>query len=401
MARHPIVTRSKELFAYEFLLQGEVDEEMNTTSYLLDNVLKTIGVEKMEGNSLAFLNCDYDFLLSDIPDTLNPHIYAFEIMATILIDNQIIDIIKNLHQKGFRIALDDFELSQETFALINPIISCLSYCKVEYPRMKNSKILPKLVEIFHKYKIQVIMKKIETVFDFKACCDVGADFFQGYFFAKPEKSAPLKIKADTMGALQVLNMMSGNYLDLEMDSLEKEFKKYPELIVNLLKYLNSVHFGMRSKITSIRHALSMLGFSKIKRWLLILAYDNNSDVSLEKSPLLINAMTRANFFGSVAKKLGWTNERMEKAFLMGLVSHLDALYQTTMENILENISLDSEITKALLEGEGDMGLLLNIVSVIEQGDTENVSGALNALHLTQKDVNECLIIAYTNSLAVV
>jgi EAL and modified HD-GYP domain-containing signal transduction protein len=399
MARHPIVNRGRELFAYEFLTKGEIEDGASSTSYLLDNVLNNKGIEKMEGNALAFLNCDYDFLLSEIPETLNPNVFVFEIYSTVLTDDKIIGAIKKLYERGFKIALDDFELSQETFAHINPIISCLSFCSLEYPRMKNSKNFPKLIEIFHKYKIQVIVKKVETVFDFKSCNSVGADYFQGYFFARPEKVSQLKIKADTMGALQVLNVMSGNYLELEMEALEKEFKKYPDLIVNLLKYLNSVHFGMRSKITSIKHALSMLGFSKIKRWLLILAYDN-SDTSLEKSPLLINAMTRANFFGGVAKKLGWQNERTEKAFLMGLVSHLDALYQTSMENILENISLDTEITRALLEGEGEMGLLLNIVSVIEQGDMDSVADSLNALRLSQKDVNECLITAYTNSLSV-
>jgi len=401
MARHPIMTRKKELFAYEFLPQGEFDEERNSTSYFLDNVLKNIGVEKMEGNSLAFLNCDYNFLLSNIPETLNPKVYAFEIQVTTLIDEKVIEAIKRLHEKGFQIVLDEFELSQETLLLINPIISCLTYCKLDYTRMKNSNIFPKLIDIFHKHKIQVMAKKIESVFDYKSCFEVGIDFFQGYFFAKPEKVVPLNIKADTMGAFQVLNLMSGNYLEINLDTLEKEFKKYPDLIVNLLKYLNSVHFGIRSRVTSIRHALSMLGIAKTKRWLLLLAYDNNTEVSLEKSPLLVNAITRANFFGGIAKKLGWSNERAEKVFLMGLVSHLDALYQTTMENILQNISLDTEITRALLEGEGEMGLLLNIVSVIEQGDTENVSKALNILRLTQKDINDCLITAYTNSLTIV
>jgi len=158
---------------------------------------------------------------------------------------------------------------------------------------------------------------------------------------------------------------------------------------------------MRTGITSVKHALTMLGISKLKRWLLILAYDTNKDVSLDRSPLLINAMMRASFFGGIAKKLKWPSDRSEKAYLMGLISHLDALYETSFENILEQISLDPEISKALLEGEGTMGLLLNIISVIEHGDMENATDSINALKLTQKDVNECLMSAYTSSLSIV
>jgi len=145
----------------------------------------------------------------------------------------------------------------------------------------------------------------------------------------------------------------------------------------------------------------MLGLSRLKRWLVILAYDNNKEVSLDRSPLLINAMMRANFFGGVAKKLKWSVDRAEKAYLMGLVSHLDALYETSFENILEQISLDPEISKALLNGEGAMGLLLNIMSVIERGDMESANDYLRALNISQKDVNECLISAYTASLSIV
>ncbi|MDR0517006.1 MAG: HDOD domain-containing protein [Fibromonadaceae bacterium] len=400
VARQPIMNRDRELFGYELVFKGIIEDELNTTAHLVDNLMSTVGIEKMAGNEFAFLNCDYDFLLSEAPQILNPEVFILEIYDKILIDDKIIETIKQLHGKGFKIALDDFELTKQSSALIAPIIPCLSFCKFGYSEVKNPGLLPKLIEVFHKYKIEVITKKIETMTDFKLCYKSGSDFFQGYFFAKAENAKPVKIRADTVGALRVLNQMSGNYMDVDIGSLESEFKKYPDLTVNLLKYLNTAAFGVRCGITSIRHALSMLGLSRIKKWLLILAYDNNSNVSLEKSPLLVNAMMRANFFVSMAKKLSWSAEKTEKAYLMGLVSHLDALYQTTYENILEQISLDVEIARALLEGAGAMGLLLNIISIIEQGDIEDASEYLEALMLSRKDVNECLISAYTSSLSV-
>jgi len=400
ITRQPIINNKKELFAYEFLFKGNLEYNMNT-KYLIDNIVNNPGIEKMKGKSFAFFKCDYDFLISEYSEKLNPEMFVMEILPTVLVDTKAVTAVKELHEKGFKIALDDFELNKENSALISPIIPCLSFCKLEYQKLKESEIYSKLVDIFHKYKIQVISEGLETMSDFKHSNKVGSDLHQGFFFAKSEAKTTIKMKIDTMGALHVLNRISGNYLEQDLGVLEQEFKKYPDLTVNLLKYLNSAHFGMRTEITSIKHALTMLGISKLKRWLLILAYDNNKEVSLERSPLLINAMMRASFFGDVAKKLKWSTDRAEKAYLMGLISHLDALYETSFENILEQISLDPEISKALLNGEGVMGLLLHIITIIEKGDMENATEALNTLNLTQKDVNESLMIAYTNSLSIV
>ncbi|MDR2595238.1 MAG: HDOD domain-containing protein [Fibromonadaceae bacterium] len=400
ITRQPIINNKKELFAYEFLFKGNLEYNMNT-KYLIDNIINNPGIEKMKGKSFAFFKCDYDFLISEYSEKLNPEMFVMEILPTVLVDKKAVTAVKELHEKGFKIALDDFDLNKENSALISPIIPCLSFCKLEYQKLKESEIYSKLVDIFHKYKIQVISEGLETMSDFKHSNKVGSDLHQGFFFAKSEAKTTIKMKIDTMGALHVLNRISGNYLDQDLGVLEQEFKKYPDLTVNLLKYLNSAHFGMRTEITSIKHALTMLGISKLKRWLLVLAYDNNKEVSLERSPLLINAMMRASFFGDIAKKLRWSADRAEKAYLMGLISHLDALYETSFENILEQISLDPEISKALLNGEGVMGLLLNIITIIEKGDMENATEALNTLNLTQKDVNECLMAAYTSSLSIV
>jgi len=399
IARQPIVDNKKELFAYEFLLKGNIDYNMNT-KYLIDSVLNTPAMAKMQGNTQAFFKCDYDFLLSNATSALNPETFVLEILPTVLVDDKSVDAVKKLHETGFKIALDDFELNKENSALISPIIPCLSFCKLEYPKFKESEVYSKLVGIFHKYNIQVISEGLENMSDFKHSHKVGSDLHQGFFFAKSETKTTIKMKIDTMGALHVLNRISGNYFEQDLNVLEQEFKKYPDLTVNLLKYLNSAQFGMRTGITSVKHALTMLGIAKLKRWLVILAYDNNKDVSLDRSPLLINAMMRANFFGGIAKKLRWSSDRAEKAYLMGLVSHLDALYETSFENILEQISLDPEISKALLNGEGAMGVLLNVMSIIERGDMENANDYLNLLNISQKDVNECLVSAYTASLSI-
>jgi len=251
------------------------------------------------------------------------------------------------------------------------------------------------VKSFQQKKVKVLAEKIETEEDFKISYDAGVDYFQGYFFTKPETIKSVKLNSDALGVLQILSLMNKDGLDI-MD-LENEFKNHPDLTINLLKYLNSAAFAMRSKITSIRHALSLLGISNLRQWLLILAYAGSSS-SAEKSPLLMNATMRANFFGELAKKLNWSLEKAEKVYLMGLISHLDALYQTSLDAVLEQISLDGEITTALLEKKGTMGLLVSLINLIEQGDLKDMDQILEDLKLSSQDISDCLNSAYKNSI---
>lgn len=405
VARQPILNRDKELFGYELLFRssasstenkaGSITSDVNATAVVLDNVLNNIGIDKLVDNSLAFLNCSYDFLLSEIPLSLNKDIFVIEILETVQIDDKIVEAVKRLHENGFKIAIDDFVPTKEKLAEIKPIVPYLAFCKLEYPEIKDLNLLRSVIKSFQKKNILVLAEKIETEDDFKICYDAEADLYQGYFFTKPENIKSVKISTDSIGVLRILALM--NKPELDMAELENEFKHLPDLTITLLKYLNSAAFAMRSTITSIRHALSLLGTSNLKKWLLIVAYAGSYS-SAEKSPLLMNATMRANFFGEMAKKLNWPLERTEKVYLMGLISHLDALYQTSLDNVLKQISLDDEISSALLEKAGVMGSFINLINLIESDDFKNMDSFLTDLALSPEEVSECLHLAYKNSM---
>jgi EAL and modified HD-GYP domain-containing signal transduction protein len=402
VARQPILNRDKELFAYELLFRGggsqaaNILSDMNATAVVLDNVLNNIGIDKIVQNSLAFLNCSYDFLLSEIPLSLNPDVFVLEILESVKIDDKIVEAVKNLREKGFKIAIDDFVPFKEKFMEVAPLVPYLAFCKLEYPEIKDVDFLRSIVKSFQQKNVRVLAEKIETERDFKISYEAGCDFFQGYFFTRPEAIKSVKINQDVAGVLQIFGLM--NKEGLNIADLEKEFKNYPGLTINLLKYLNSAAFAMRSKITSIHHALSLLGISNLKRWLLILAYAGGFSSSASRSPLLVNAAIRASFVGELAKKLNWPVEKIEKVYLMGLISHLDALYQTSLDKVLEQVSLDSEITSALLEKKGAMGLMISLINFIEQDNLKGMAQILKDLTLSPQDVSDCLNSAYKNSI---
>jgi len=61
-----------------------------------------------------------------------------------------------------------------------------------------------------------------------------------------------------------------------------------------------------------------------------------------------------------------TSDLVESAFLTGILSLLDALYEIPMENVVESLNLSNEVTSALLYREGELGTLLHLAERLEK-----------------------------------
>jgi len=400
IARQPILDSKGSLVAYELLFrkrQGDTQcsiiDDMQATAQVLDNAINNIGITNLIGNHKAFVNCSYDLLISDILYILDPKIFVLEILEAVQIDDKIIEAVKNFREKGYTIAIDDFVPSIDEFKRILPLLPFTNIVKLEYPQIPLGDI-EKTVKSLHQKGIKVLAEKIETEVDFNICRAANCDYYQGYFFAKPENLNSEKIDVNSIGALQLLKSV---YDHLEVDELNSQFKQQPELSVNLVKYLNSAHFALREQVKSIKHAISLLGYDNLKRWLLILAYANKQSDLVEQSPLLNNAIHRGTFFEEVSKLMNLDKNVADKAYLMGLISHLDALYKVSMQSILEQLPLDMEINNALLSKEGTLGDLLALTEAVETDDINTVQLLLDRLLLSVEDLNSALTKAYEKS----
>jgi EAL and modified HD-GYP domain-containing signal transduction protein len=400
IARQPILDRQQELFAYELLFrkkqndtQASVINSTEATAQVLDNALNNVGISKLVGENLAFINCNKELLTSDILYLLENKIFVLEILESVEINDEIIKAVKDLHNCGYTIAIDDFIPDTMEYERILPLLPYINIVKLEFPATTIEKI-EIMVKILHSKNIKVLAEKIETEKDFKECFDAGCDFFQGYFFAEPENFSANKLSSNAVEVFELLKAISS---DTEIDILETQFRGYPELSVNLIKYLNSAAFALRTQITSIRHAISLLGYENLKRWLLVLAYANKNGTIKKSSPLLINAIKRGILFEEIAKSLNLSKDMAEKAYLTGLISHLDALYKIPMQSVLEQISIDKEISQALLKKEGTLGKSLNLSQAVEIDDLNKVRQIIDSLPISMDDFNKALLKSYDAS----
>jgi EAL and modified HD-GYP domain-containing signal transduction protein len=83
-----------------------------------------------------------------------------------------------------------------------------------------------------------------------------------------------------------------------IDKLEGTLKRDPSLAFKLMRYINSPAFGLSVEISSFRHAIMMLGYQRLKRWLALLLATASKDATCK--PVMFAAVRR----GLLMEELG-------------------------------------------------------------------------------------------------
>jgi c-di-GMP phosphodiesterase len=121
------------------------------------------------------------------------------------------------------------------------------------------------------YNIKLLAEKVETHEEFQYLRELGCDYFQGFFFNKPNTVAGKRLGVNQTAAIRLLTII--NDPGVEFEKLSKTISLNGGLSYKLLHYINSAFFALPSKIESIHHAISYLGFKKVKRWSNILTLE--------------------------------------------------------------------------------------------------------------------------------
>ena len=199
---------------------------------------------------------------------------------------------------------------------------------------------------------------------------MGCDLFQGYLFSKPEVLTKTDVSASHLAIMRLLNLLRNPHTtDNEIDAA---FQSDVALCYKLLRIVNAAAVGGRG-ITSIPHAVRMVGREALHRWLaviLVASLGRRGDVSHE---LALTAITRARMCELVATSSTSPREA-DSAFIVGLLSLLDVLLEVPMEKILARLELSPEVRGALLERNGPLGTPLQLVEAYEKANWDEARG---------------------------
>lgn len=395
LARQPILGRDQRLVAYELLFRaaGEHDDARLTdgaaaTAAVISHASQ-LGLEQVVDNKLAFVNVDEDVLMSDYVRFLPPNKVILEILETVKPTEPLLARVAKLKSLGFKFALDDVINHTDE---VEKLLDLVDIVKIDLQGVAPE-ALAQLAASLRKTGKKMLAEKVETQQEFRACLELGFDYFQGYYFARPVILSGRKITPSEMVILHLLELINS---DADDATIETCVKRDPLISLNLLRLVNSRASGRGNRIESIAEALVKLGRKQLRRWLQILMFAAPGSKVELNSPLLQLATTRGKLLELMSLQVRPGNVvGAERAFTAGIMSLADALFSMPMADILENVELAEDVRAALLERSGDLGAMLDVVERLEKADTgRQFTAALRKLGLTSKQVGEIELAAF-------
>jgi c-di-GMP-related signal transduction protein len=364
IARHPILDRKRKVHGYELLHRSGWDgvyrasDPDKATLELLSTSMLVNRLQDLTDHKLAFVNVTENLLYQDVLRVAPTQHTVLEMLESIRPTPSVIEAIRSLHDQGHRIALDDFEGDEEW----SEVLAFCEYVKVDFRRVP----VQACKEIIGRWKrpgLKFLAEKIETHEEFQQAVDLGYDLFQGFFFCLPETSARRQVPQGKVNHLQFLREISRTEPNLE--TLAGLIKREISLSAKLLRYINSVHFGVREEMTSIHQALVHLGSQPLKRWGTLIALAGlGNDKPLE---LIRTCLIRARFCEQLATVLD-LHERSLDLFLTGMFSALDALTDRPLTEALGELGVGPEIQDAIKGSATNLGRAFALAKACERGD---------------------------------
>ncbi len=379
VARQPIVDAQKELTGFELLFRSTEDnaadiaDSIDATSTVVANVFTEIGIAEVLGAFDGYLNVDTEFLFSELIEALPPKRIVLELLETRMLEEPTLERLRELRSRGYRIALSEFV---GNFQDLGELMSAVDVVKLDMQQI-DAILLPEIVAMLRPFPVQLVAQKVETPEQFEIAKGLGIKLFQGYHFARPQIIMGKRAKPAKLALLRLLSLALN---DAETREIEDEFKRHPNLAINLLRLVNSVAFNPTHAITSLRHALVVLGRKQLRVWLQLLLYTADRSHAAQAMPLLQLAAVRGKLMELViAHQPGPQTELRELAFITGVLSLMDVLLEMPIESVLKELNLPASVEAALLERKGDIGSLLSLAEHLERDDRDAVAAALTQM----------------------
>lgn len=403
LARQPILDRNQDLIAYELLFRNaavgpaNITTDLSATASVIAHASQ-LGLEKVIGDSLGYLNVDAAVLMSNIFEFLPREKVVLEIVETMKVTPDILARITELVEAGFIFALDDVITDSEDVQKLLPLVEIVKFDLRDMPLSALLKLTPQ----FKLAGKKILAEKVETLEQFKTCLDLGFDYFQGYYFAKPVIMSGKKLSPSQMAVMRLMSLITS---DADSAEIEKEIKSDVALGFNLLRLVNSAGVGARQRIDSLSQALMVLGRTQLQRWLQIMLYAEPCKKGHSMTPLLMLATTRGKLLELMAEKLNPKSRSVaDTAFTVGIMSLMDSLFKLPMSEILEQIAVVDEVSDALLYRKGRYGDMLKLAEYLERIEEAGplLMPTLRKLGLSSEDLYEMEISAFdwSNSIAI-
>lgn len=379
VTRQAIYNAHHEVVGYELLytdghtLGGFPCSDAEQSAHLIAETFIGIGLENLVGSSMAFINLSHDFFSNEHPIPMASYQLVLEVPGTCLEDDKIYAELTQLARQGYTLSVYDYqhnELSRER-------LDCIDIVKLDMVN-NDTQSLKEQSRYFRNHGKRLHIKGIDSDAHQLLCGQLGVDYFQGNLYSSPRKFASKSV-ACCRQVLRAIEHHAEQHPD-DLATMVQVISQDVGLCYKVLRYINCASFAARSEIQSLQQALKLIGSETLKKWasLLLTASTHLPENATPNTRPLI----RAEMCRKMASR--YTEIKPDTAYLAGLFSSLHEEMSTPLEDLFDSVSINIDITLALLFNEGQLGHLLQQLIHCEAQDWD----ALDTSRINVKDCKE-------------
>lgn len=289
------------------------------------------------------------------------------------------ETIRSLHAAGSVLLIKGRPLQP----LAPDILACFSHSIVDLAdERRGSEPVPAGLR-----NVTSVQSGVRTTAELEAAFARGAVAVLGWTFDDdaPEATGRKSVAPDLK---VVLDLIDGVEREQPAAKLETILSRDPTLAYRLMRYLNSPAFGLRVEITSFGHALMLLGYQRLKRWLVLLLASATKDPNAR--PTMYAAVRR----GLLMEELGRAQsdgEMRGEMFICGVFSLLDRLLHQPFGELLGVVPVPERVRLTLTADGGPYQPYLDLVRALEDQSVFDIRACAERLLLGPAEVNRALL----------
>ena len=311
----------------------------------------------------------------------NPNVWL-EVAAELTGSPEIRTILGELHKKGFPLVLR----GRTPQPLPPNLLPAFKMSIIHVNDDRRLHCLDKPMPTGVKRSIGYAQDGVTSIELMERCFNTGANAVLGWpmedaiTYRDRPSSAP-----DYMAIMQLIAMADRGE---DPPKMEAVIRRDPAIAYRLLRYINSVGFGLTVQVQSFRHAIMMLGYQKLKRWLALLLATSSKDANMR--PVMLASFRRGLF---LEKLLGDSHDESvrDEVFILGVFSLLDKLMKKPFDELFASLAVPESVHETLVHGTGQFVPYLKIVEAIEQGPDPRLTDALDSCLMTLADCNRAVL----------
>ncbi len=390
LAYSPVIDRNRGVIATRLtLFPLHPDAPLSAAA-----VLEAIGQAwPADGNAL-WLNVTSESLLHDLLLAQPGAHVVMEVPSFMATDPRYTEAICTLHANGGALVLKGRPLQE----LPKEVLPCFKHAVIDLSEDRRADGGAQAAQATAGapavYRgVSVVQSGITSVADMESSFRRGVAAVLGWPIDSVIGSGS---KPADQPALQVIvQLIDQVHREDDIDDLEATIKRDPPLAYKLMRYINSPAFGLSVEISSFRHAIMILGYQRLKRWLALLLATASKDPNMR--PVMYASVRRGLLMEELGRCSGNDDMRSE-LFICGVFSLLDRMFRQPFSELLRTIPVPEQVYQALAEHTGPYEPYFQLVQAIEAGIVYDIRASADALMLSFDDVNAALLRAMSNAM---